>query len=232
MRLLRSLKIIVFAALTVLGATLPEASKQPMPWGCYDPMPGHPTAAEKIAFVQRIGVYAQEAERASGTPAAGLVAIASYESGFGWTHNALEANNLFGYKHHGTEAYPAYTLVGQPASDPNNRYVSFPNWRECVLFVSSQLASRARYKPTTARYRADLRAGVPTSAAVDRWVAGIASNGYCPDPDYTTRVKGYLADYLSPKRPADALHSLYHLSPAPPLLAESSADSHPETGME
>jgi len=188
-------------------------------WDCYDPMPGHPTAEEKTAFVRAIGPFAQEAERASGVPAAGLTALAAYESGFGWTHNALEANNLFGYKHHGTEPYPAHVLEGQPASDPNDRYVAFPDWHTCVLFVADQLSCRERYRGATARYRADIAASVPTEAAVDRWVEGIAAAGYCPDPGYPVRVRRLLVDYLSPVHPRGSVHSLYPLSPQPTLLA-------------
>lgn len=218
--------------LVMLVVALPGASKEKRPWGCYDPMPGHPTVAEKHAFVAEITPYAQEAERLSGVPAAGLVAIAAYESGFGWTHNALEANNLFGYKHHGNEPYPAYILKGQPASDPNDRYVAFPSRKECVLFVASQLAARSRYKPTTERYRADLLGGVSPRIAVDRWVEGIAAAGYCPDFAYPARVKGYLADYLSPSRPADAAHSLYGLSPATEDLATRGASQRSEAGLD
>jgi len=210
------------AALALLLLALPALSGKPAKvplWNCYDPKPGHPTPEEKTAFVQLIGAYAQEAERASGTPAAGLTALAAYESGFGWTHNALEANNLFGYKHHGTEPYPAHTLAGQPASDPNDRYVAFPDWRTGVLFVADQLSCRERYRGVTARYRADLVDGVPIRSAVDRWVEGIAAAGYCPDPGYPALVKGYLADYHAPSRPKDQDHSLYGLSPAPALMA-------------
>ncbi|MGO8917418.1 MAG: glucosaminidase domain-containing protein, partial [Stellaceae bacterium] len=81
----------------------------PTEWGCYDPKPGHPTQS------------AQDAERRGESPAAGLMAMAALESGFGWTRTALSANNLFGFKYTSAQAADGrgkWILACQPASDP------------------------------------------------------------------------------------------------------------------
>ena len=57
-------------------------------WGCDDPQPGHPTAAEKRAFVVEVGSLAMRAEERNGVPAAAITAMAILESGYGWTRLA------------------------------------------------------------------------------------------------------------------------------------------------
>lgn len=62
------------------------------------PEPGHPTAAEKSAFLATNGVVAQGAERTYGIPAAAILAMAAVEGGYGFTRTALFAKNAFGYE--------------------------------------------------------------------------------------------------------------------------------------
>jgi hypothetical protein len=90
--------LVVFAS--ACGANLAMAER----WGCYDPKPGHPTAAERQQFVNDISTHAVYAEQNHGVPAAALVAMAIVESGYGWTRTALEAHNFFGWKFYSATA--------------------------------------------------------------------------------------------------------------------------------
>jgi hypothetical protein len=184
-------------------------------WGVYDPQPGHPTVDERDRYVAEIGEYAREAEAQYGVPAAALTAMACNESGFGWTRIALNANNLFGWKWTSPDAAggrPAWVLVGQPASDPNNKYVHFADRRDAVLFVGSKLALNARYKPHTERYVAELAAGVDVKTAANTWVRGIAFAGYNPFEHYPVTTISFMNNYRSPSSTFSDQFNLYHLS--------------------
>lgn len=169
-------------------------------WDCYAPEPGHPTSAEKTAFIEDNAPAAQEAERTYGTPAAAILAMAAVEGGYGFTRTSLFANNSFGYKF--TTAAAAewrspYTLACQPSWDVGNRYIVFRDLRDGILFVSRKLATRAdwaNYKGPTDRYRADRAAGRDLVSAVNRWVDGIADAGYNYDPPkYKRTIKAAMA---------------------------------------
>jgi hypothetical protein len=184
-------------------------------WGVYDPQPGHPTIDERDRFVAEIAHYAQEAEITYGVPASALTAMACNESGFGWTRIALHANNLSGFKF--TTAAAAggrgfYTLVGQPESDPGNRYIAFYDRRDAVMFVGAKLGTSARYKPATDQYQSDLAAGVDLETAANRWVAGIAAAGYNPYSHYPSTTIGFMNNYRAPGATYSALYNLYRYS--------------------
>jgi hypothetical protein len=185
-------------------------------WGVYDPQPGHPTIDERDRFVAEIARYAQDAEAVYGVPAAALTAIACNESGFGWTRIALYANNLYGFKYTTASAAGGrtfYTLVGQPASDPGDRYIAFYDRRDAVMFVGARLGTSTRYKPATDRYQADLAAGVDVKTAANRWIAGIAAAGYNPYSHYTTTTIGFMNNYRAPSATYSAQYNLYRYSP-------------------
>ncbi len=185
-------------------------------WDCYAPQPGHPTSAEKTAFIEELKASAQEAEARWGTPAAALLAMAANESGYGFTRIGLYANNLYGWKWTSSEAAggrPAYVLTCQPSWDPNNKYVSFSNRRDAVQFIAMKLATLSRYKPVTERYVSDVRNGVAVTTAVNRWVQGIQSAGYNPYASYVTKTVSYLNNYLSPSSTYSATNNLYKYSP-------------------
>lgn len=185
-------------------------------WGVYDPQPGHPTVAERDAYVAEIGSYAREAEARYGVPAAALTAMACNESAFGWTRIALYANNLFGWKWTSLEAAggrPAWVLEGQPDWDPNNKYVQFADRRDAVLFIASKLAQNARYKPHTDRYVADINAGVSVTTAANTWIRGIAFAGYNPYEHYPNTTIKFMNNYRTPTTTYSPEYNLYRLSP-------------------
>jgi hypothetical protein len=185
-------------------------------WGVYDPQPGHPTLDERDRFVAEIARYAQEAETTYGVPAAALTAIACNESGFGWTRIALHANNLYGFKYTTATAAAGrtfYTLVGQPDSDPGNRYIAFYDRRDAVMFVGAKLGTSTRYKPATDRYQADIAGGVDIKTAANRWIAGIAAAGYNPYAHYPTTTIGFMNNYRAPGATYSPQYNLYRYSP-------------------
>ena len=185
-------------------------------WDCYSPQPGHPTSAEKTAFINELKAPAQEAEARWGTPAAALLAMAANESGYGFTRIGLHANNLYGWKWTSSEAAGGrspYVLSCQPSWDPNNKYVTFKDRRDAVQFIGMKLATLARYKPVTERYVSDIRNGVAVTTAVNRWVQGIQSAGYNPYASYVTKTVSYLNNYASPSSTYSATSNLYQYSP-------------------
>ncbi len=202
---------------TVDEPVVEENTQGATDWGCYSPKPGHPTIAEKDTFVSAIAVFAQEAERTYGAPAAALTAMACNESGFGWTRIGLEANNLFGWKWYSSasaDGRDSWTLTCQPDWDPNKKYVVFADKRDSVLFVASKLASLSWYKPVTARYQQDVANGVEIRTAVNRWVAGIQQAGYNPYVSYIQKTESFLNNYRAPSATYSPDFNLYRYSPA------------------
>lgn len=218
--LLRALCLFIalpLAACLVDDEIDPELDEAHATWDCYAPEPGHPTTAEKSAFVGEVVTYARDAERQHGPPAAALVAMMANESGFGFTRIGQNAHNLFGWKWTSLEAAGGrsfYTLTCQPASDPNNRYVLFSSRRDAVLFVASKLATLTRYADDTTRYAADIQAGVPVRTAVDRWVQGIQISGYNPFPSYVTTTRNFMNNVLAPGPTFSPTNNTYQYSPA------------------
>jgi hypothetical protein len=202
-------------------------------WGCYDPLPGHATDTEKTAFITAMGPVALAAEQHGGPPAAGLLAMSSLESGYGWTRTAIFANNLFGWKFTGTvaaEGRSDWTLACQPVSDPNNRYIAFRDGTDSMTFVAGRLASMERYAPVTRQYHTDREGGVPVDAAVAHWVRGIAAAGYNPLPAYPAQVLSLANNYLHPGPTPSAEFALYRFSTAPTVSVTPGAATAPASG--
>lgn len=207
--------------------------------GCYDPLPGHPTAAEKIAFIKEISAYAQEAERLHGPPAAGLLAMAAPEGGFGFTKTARNGKNLFGWKYSGPESSgnrPYYTLTCQPSWDVNNKYIKFKDFREGVIFIASKLATlkdlgggKRNYKKHTDRYIQDRKNGVDVKTAVNRWIDGIGDSGYNYQPAaYKKKVKNFAANVTTGKGDwSDAYNSYQYSSAVMPLTPKPAPNPTP-----
>jgi hypothetical protein len=110
-----------------------DTSKEVVPdstatWGCYDPLPGHPTALDKKSFLESISKTAIDAEWKFESPAPALVAMALVESGAGYTRMPICSNNLYGFKwvsEKSAGGRQAFQLQCQPSWDANNRYVRF-----------------------------------------------------------------------------------------------------------
>jgi hypothetical protein len=190
-------------------------------WGCEEPQPGHPTAAERRAFVQEVATLATRAEERDGVPAAAITAMAILESGYGWTRLAQNTNNLLGWK------YSAHTSAGErdvwvlecPEQGTSDRFIVFRDRAEAVDFVADQLASSDNYRADTDQYRRDRASGVDVVEAVDRWVDRVA-DPYSSEPEaWRNAVRRVMNDtYELPEGSSERnLYSLSEaVSPPPP----------------
>lgn len=181
---------------------------------CYAPTKAV-NPASKDAWVKGLVDAAKDAEQIYGIPAAGLIAIASRESGFGTTRLYLGAKNAYGFKwtKSSGQGRDYWTLGCQPAADENNKYILFKNDWDAALYVAKRLSTAERYKPTTDRYIAARKAGVDVKKAVDAWIAGIADAGYNYDPaTYKKHITQLANNYQTPSWAKDASYNLYWIS--------------------
>ncbi len=207
-----ALAIPLFRATPALSLHDPSDPK----WGCYDPEPGHPTAAERSAFFEKVAEPSRLAEERYGVPAAALAAMSMLESGYGFTRTAQFANNLFGWKAPQTDT-TSYVLTCQPASDPGNHYRRFVSWAEALDHVGNRLgteATRVQYANATHTYLRERAAGTQVPEAVLHWVQHIQQGGYNPDPRYVNHVIKIANNYQSPGEVASPTLNLYQLSQA------------------
>jgi hypothetical protein len=185
-------------------------------WGCDDPRPGHPTAAEKRAFVGEVGRLATRAEERHGVPATAITAMAILESGYGWTRLAQNTNNLLAWKYFsGASAGERdFWVLECPEKGTSDRFIVFRDRAEAVEFVANQLASSDNYRADTERYRRDRASGMNVVEAVNRWVDGIA-DPYSSQPEaYRTAVRQILSDTYELAEGRTSERNLYSLSEA------------------
>lgn len=205
------------------GADLAAASADPA-WGCTEPQPGHPTAAEQTAFVEEVSSLATRAEERHGVPAAAITAMAILESGYGWSRLAQNTNNLMGWKY-----FPDAPAGGRdswvlecPEMGISDRFVVFRDRADAIDFVASQLAGSDNYRADTERYRRDRASGVDVVEAVDRWVDGIADPYSTQPENFRTAVRRLMSDTYEIGDGPAAEHNLYSLSEAvSPARAEA-----------
>jgi hypothetical protein len=197
--------------------------------GCFEPLPGHPTTAERREFVEDVSRLATTAEERHGVPAAAIAAMAIQESGYGWTPLAQNTNDILGWKYTTAEAAggrESWTLEC-PALGTSDRYIVFADRAEAVDFVARQLATSDNYGADTERYRQDRAQGGDVAQAVDRWVDSIA-DPYSSDPDaYRAAIKRVMNDPYQPSDRRSPDENLYRLSEdvAPPSRTAGLAGS-------
>ena len=156
-------------------------------WGCFEPQPGHPTEAERRAFVEEVAPLATRAGERHGVPATAIMAMAILESGYGWTRLAQNTNNLLGWKYFPEAAGEReFWVLECPEQGISDRLLVFRDRAEAIDYVAEQLATSDNYRADTQRYIRDRGSGVDVVEAVDRWVDGIA------DP-YSTQPEEYRA---------------------------------------
>jgi Mannosyl-glycoprotein endo-beta-N-acetylglucosaminidase len=201
--------------LVVVAETFPNASLKAEEWGCYDPQPGHPTAAEKQIFVSELCGLAPAAESKYGVPASALASIAIVESGYGWTRTAQQANNLFCWKfvsRRAARGRVSYTLERQPPEDKNNGYVTFANHIEAVDFVGKKLATLPIYKSATDECRRSRTSGADIPTITRTWVTAVAQQHNWKPQQYVESVTRTINNPISPSDTVSAELSLYQLS--------------------
>jgi len=208
--------------LTLAIASVVSMSARAQEWDCYAPMPGHPTAEERIAFIREIADYAVGAERKYGVPAPAIAAMAINESGYGFTRTALNANNLFGYKWRSAVSAGnrgAWELECQPAWDEGNRYIRFADRADAVDFVASRLATSVYYRADTEAFGAAMSRGDDRSKAIASWVDAIADPYNYKPQLYARSIKQLMNNALDPSDILSASDNLYRLT----VLSETSA---------
>lgn len=184
-------------------------------WGCYDPKPGHPTTAERVAFIHDVSELAVAAERKHGVPASALAAMAMVESGYGWTRTALNAHNFFGWKFTSPQAAGqrgSYVLDCQPPEDINNRYVVFRSAADAVDFVAAKLATLPAYREDTKAYKLARAKGDAIVPAVKSWLTGVADPYNWKPAEYVAAVTRIMNNPTAPSDVVSADHNLYALS--------------------
>src|SRR5688572_3108640 len=199
-----------FACMLPLLVLAPPAAA----WTCYGTKPGHPTPAERAAFVQDVSALATAAESKHGVPAAALAAMAIVESGYGFTRVALEGNNLFAWRA-GPSEPRTYTPPCEAKRGKPRRYVAFATRAEAFERVAERLASLDGYREYTQRYRAARSRGDTSDAAVDAWVAGIATRYSRRPHKFAEKVIRVMKNPEGRRRPAARDGTLYALSRGP-----------------
>jgi hypothetical protein len=195
-------------------------------WGCFEPQPGHPTAAEKEAFLEEVASLATRAEERHGVPATAIAAMAILESGYGWTRLAQNTNNLMGWKYFPEAAGEReFWVIECPEQGISDRMLVFRDRAEGIDYVAEQLATSDNYRLDTERYIRDRRSGVDVVEAVNRWVDGIAEPYSTQADAYRESVRRIMDgsyELAEGQLPEDNLYSLSEtVSPARAETAEA-----------
>lgn len=167
---------------------------------------GHPTQDEARAFLEDIKPIAVELGQKYQIPASVVMAMAAMESGYGFSRNAVFANNFFGIKQWWGNETNAYQLKGQPdeyegkvailkRSDdgqiiydenrrPDNWYKRFSSRRECIEFLVEEVflhktgAWKRDYSDIAKFYRGQIAADVEKYSAAYTFIYSVGERGY------------------------------------------------------
>jgi Mannosyl-glycoprotein endo-beta-N-acetylglucosaminidase len=167
---------------------------------------GHPTQDEARAFLEDIKPISVELGQKYQIPASVVMAMAAMESGYGFSRNAIFANNFFGIKQWWGNETNAFQLKGQPdeyegkvailkKSDdrqiiydenrrPDNWYKRFNSRRECIEFLVEEVflhktgAWKRDYSDIAKFYRGQVAAGVEKYSAAYTFIYSVGERGY------------------------------------------------------
>jgi len=167
---------------------------------------GHPTQDEARAFLEDIKPIAIELGKKHQIPASVVMAMAAMESGYGFSRNAVFANNFFGIKQWWGNESNAYQLKGQPdehegkvvilkKSDdeqiiydekhrPDNWYRRFNSRRACIEFLVEEIflhrtgSWKRDYSDIAKFYRGQIAAGVEKYSAAYTFIYSVGERGY------------------------------------------------------
>ncbi|MDR6564783.1 MULTISPECIES: glucosaminidase domain-containing protein [unclassified Arcicella] len=167
---------------------------------------GHPTADEARNFILDISQDAQYLSQKYQVPASIIIAMSALESGYGFSRNAIYANNFLGIKQWWGNPSNAYQLKGQPdehqgkvgiirvtdngqyiydeENRPDNWYKRFNSRRDCMTFLVEEIFMhktgqwKRDYSDIPKFYRGQLEAGVEKYSAAYTFVYSIGEKGY------------------------------------------------------
>ncbi|MEA5139298.1 glucosaminidase domain-containing protein [Arcicella rigui] len=177
---------------------------------------GHPNADDVNMFFDDVQPIATELARKHNVPASVIMAMAALESGYGFSRNAIFANNLLGIKQWKGNPSNAYQLKGQPDENdgkvpiisvtptgqlifdednrPDNWYKRFNSREECLRFLVEEIflhktgVWKRDYSEITRFYQKQIAAGIEKYSAAYTFCYGIGEYGY------THRGGKYYAD--------------------------------------
>lgn len=167
---------------------------------------GHPTADEAKGFIADISQDAQFLSRKYQIPASIVIAMAALESGYGFSRNAVYANNFLGIKQWKGNNSNAYQLKGQPDEHegkvqilkitdegqyiydednrPDNWYKRFNSRADCMTFLVEEIFLhktglwKRDYSDIPRFYQGQIAEGVDKYSAAYTFVYAIGEKGY------------------------------------------------------
>lgn len=167
---------------------------------------GHPTQDEARAFLEDIKPIAVDLGQKYQIPASVVMAMAAMESGYGFSRNAIFANNFFGIKQWWGNETNAFQLKGQPDEyegkvsifkrsydgqiiydenrRPDNWYKRFNSRRECIAFLVEEVflhktgVWKRDYSDIAKFYREQIAAGVEKYSAAYTFIYSVGERGY------------------------------------------------------
>ncbi len=155
-------------------------------------------SATQASFVKRMWPHAQQAQQATGVPAAFIVGQAALESGWGKHEirgaNGASSHNLFGIKAGGkwngssVAARTTEFVDGQPRKQVE-RFRSYGSYAEAFRDWASLIANSPRYGDV-------MRAG----GSVEGFAHGMQRAGYATDPKYGAKLERTINQTLMLKR--------------------------------
>ncbi|MBB6002401.1 glucosaminidase domain-containing protein [Arcicella rosea] len=167
---------------------------------------GHPTTDDVRNFIADISPDAQYLSRKYQIPASIVIAMASLESGYGFSRNAVYANNFLGIKQWKGNNSNAYQLKGQPdehegkvqilkiteegqyiydeENRPDNWYKRFNSRADCMTFLVEEIFLhktglwKRDYSSIARFYKGQIEEGVDKYSAAYTFVYSIGEKGY------------------------------------------------------
>lgn len=131
-----------------------------------------------------------------------IVAMATFESGYGKSELALNANNFFGLKscHSKPNDPNVYLYIRQPAEDCN-LYRKFDDREACISFFIDELLLnrtgqwRRNYSPVAHQYQDEINQGIDKITATEHFIEGLMEKGYSTNNSYKNGVMRLINNY-------------------------------------
>lgn len=183
---------------------------------------GHPTAADKTAFIEKYKDIAIDACQIHHVPASAILAMAMTESACGFTRIGVKANNLFAMKIFGQNPANAWQLQGQPdesagsqfpvdvwedygwdrqvyneSTRADNWYRKFDTPEAAFYYLAGKFLAGTRYNKFRSQWFTEVNKSKNTESASNSFIYRIAAAGYNHlGPDYyLDKLSTYLYAY-------------------------------------
>lgn len=164
---------------------------------------GHPTKEESTLFIKDIQSYVVEISKKNKVPTSVIMGMAILESGYGFSRNAIMANNFFGLKWW-KNSKNSVQMKGSPnvsgkakvlrgdedqyifdeTSRNDNWYRLFSSRKECITFLVEEVLLHKTgmwqkdYSAVARSYQKKITSGVAKKVAADAFVLELAQAGF------------------------------------------------------